>query len=629
MVHASENSKPARLSKLWSTLSLRGWLHSRRQSKRGFFMVDRYSHLEDTETDQSDDEGLLALCSSEKGRHSFSGTELKLFQKSSLLPTPCLMGRHSSATLLPQDSEILRSNLTERRQYKIFVSTWNVGGKPPNDDIALQELLHLEEPADIYVLGFQEVVPLNAGNVLGSENTVPAARWLHLISNALNGNSVAYKGLRRCTSTPSSLWDNTDQTLECSSLKAADDQNGYGVNHNSPCSSKKKVPHSYDEDGPGGRESNAILRNPLLDDAQTYNVELFTTDQKSATAGRDPVLTPSLSTRFGRCKAAELRPRFSLIASKQMVGVFLSIWIRTDLRRHVRNVKVSCVGCGILGYLGNKGSISISISIHQTSFCFVCSHLSSGQKDKDDLKRNSDVADILRRTQFRGSDIDGRELRRESILEHDIIWLGDLNYRLSLTPSDTRSLLAKKDWSALLLKDELNINRKAGKVFQGWQEGEIAFAPTYKYRANSDCYALDKLKGQKKKLKQRTPAWCDRILWYGNGLTQTAYVRAEARLSDHRPVFALFLADVEALSRAKLKEFLLLTAAKVQAEELLLPTPSQCEEYITSDSLIFSSLPDLTMLPSSHLCGAPIPPHPSPPSPPEVLSEQERDTYTH
>ena len=45
---------------------------------------------------------------------------------------------------------------------------------------------------------------------------------------------------------------------------------------------------------------------------------------------------------------------YCLAASKQMVGIFLSVWVRSDLMHHVRNLKVSCVGRGLMGYLGNK-----------------------------------------------------------------------------------------------------------------------------------------------------------------------------------------------------------------------------------------------------------------------------------
>ena len=37
-----------------------------------------------------------------------------------------------------------------------------------------------------------------------------------------------------------------------------------------------------------------------------------------------------------------------------MVGVFLTVWVRREIRDDVKNMKVSCVGRGLMGYLGNK-----------------------------------------------------------------------------------------------------------------------------------------------------------------------------------------------------------------------------------------------------------------------------------
>jgi hypothetical protein len=46
--------------------------------------------------------------------------------------------------------------------------------------------------------------------------------------------------------------------------------------------------------------------------------------------------------------------RYCLVASKQMVGLFLMIWARSEIKTDIRNLKVSCVGRGLMGYLGNK-----------------------------------------------------------------------------------------------------------------------------------------------------------------------------------------------------------------------------------------------------------------------------------
>jgi hypothetical protein len=51
--------------------------------------------------------------------------------------------------------------------------------------------------------------------------------------------------------------------------------------------------------------------------------------------------------------------------------------------------------------------------------------------------------------------------------------------------------------------------------------------------------------------KQRVPAWTDRIIFKGPRLQQLQYTRAELYTSDHRPVLALFEAEVCLLSSLK------------------------------------------------------------------------------
>ena len=44
------------------------------------------------------------------------------------------------------------------------------------------------------------------------------------------------------------------------------------------------------------------------------------------------------------------------VAGRQMAGVYVTVWVRRSLRRHVHGVKACVVGCGIMGFLGNKAS---------------------------------------------------------------------------------------------------------------------------------------------------------------------------------------------------------------------------------------------------------------------------------
>ena len=48
------------------------------------------------------------------------------------------------------------------------------------------------------------------------------------------------------------------------------------------------------------------------------------------------------------------RPAYVRLVSKQMVGVLLTIWVKRSMRKHIQNVRVSTVGVGIMGYIGNK-----------------------------------------------------------------------------------------------------------------------------------------------------------------------------------------------------------------------------------------------------------------------------------
>ncbi|XP_023005884.1 type I inositol polyphosphate 5-phosphatase 8-like [Cucurbita maxima] len=392
---------------------------------------------------------------------------------------------------------------------RMLVGTWNVGGKPPKEGLDMRDWLNSPTPIDIYVLGFQEIVPLNAGNVLGAEDSGPAAQWLALIQEALNTNQ------RQAIQTPRQSF---------SDFLALEDNNG--------------------------------------------------------------------SDKTGVCTSGNsMQRRYCLVASKQMVGIFLCVWIRADLCKHVSNLNVSNVGRGVMGFLGNKGSVSISITLHQTTFCFVCTHLTSGEKEGDEVRRNSDVSEILKKTRFSHScraTTGAQPPPPEIILDHDkVIWLGDLNYRLSTGCGETYELLRKKDWQALLEKDQLKLEQRAGRVFEGWEEGRIQFAPTYKYITNSDHYVALSSNSKPSREKRRTPAWCDRILWRGVGMKQMWYTRGECRFSDHRPVYSLFSVQVDLANENLSNTNSIITAATKPSFEAALS--SLCAAKIQAEELFLSS----------------------------------------
>ena len=64
------------------------------------------------------------------------------------------------------------------------------------------------------------------------------------------------------------------------------------------------------------------------------------------------------------------------------------------------------------------------------------------------------------------------------LLSHDVIlWLGDLNYRLNLPEEAIMPLLRERRLDLLLHFDQLSICKKAGEIFQGFEEPPIDFFP--------------------------------------------------------------------------------------------------------------------------------------------------------
>ena len=69
--------------------------------------------------------------------------------------------------------------------------------------------------------------------------------------------------------------------------------------------------------------------------------------------------------------------------------------------------------------------------------------------------------------------------------------------------------------------------KQTGSVFNQFKEGEINFAPTYKFDKQSDEYDSGP--------KKRVPSWCDRILYASTDceVTQLTYESKYSQVSDH------------------------------------------------------------------------------------------------
>ncbi|XP_050831142.1 synaptojanin-1 isoform X3 [Serinus canaria] len=312
------------------------------------------------------------------------------------------------------------------------------------------------------------------------------------------------------------------------------------------------------------------------------------------------------STTNQKLWAAELQKTISrdykyvLLASEQLVGVCLFVFIRPQHAPFIRDVAVDTVKTGMGGATGNKGAVAIRMLFHTSSLCFVCSHFAAGQSQVKE--RNEDFVEISRKLGFPM----GRML-----FSHDyIFWCGDFNYRIDLPNEEVKDLIRQQNWDPLIAGDQLINQKNSGQIFRGFLEGKINFAPTYKYDLFSDDYDTSE--------KCRTPAWTDRILWRRrkwpfdrsaedldllnasfhsdtnvpytwNPGTLLHYGRAELKTSDHRPVVALIdidIFEIEAEERQKVYKEVIGMQGPPDGTVMVSIRSSSAEENYFDDNLI-------------------------------------------
>lgn len=237
---------------------------------------------------------------------------------------------------------------------------------------------------------------------------------------------------------------------------------------------------------------------------------------------------------------ASLHPKANYVKVKliRLVGMMLIVFVKRELEPFVSNVAAETVGTGLMRKMGNKGGVAIRLDLHNTSICFINSHLAAHVEEYH--RRNQDYHEICSRIVF------NQFQPPKYIRDHELIyWLGDLNYRIDdLSTDEIKALVEESAFDALLVYDQLKKQMKAGRVFGGFEEPPISHWPTYKYNPGTNDWDTSE--------KNRPPAWCDRILFRGSQIQPILY-RSHPRLllSDHKPVSCLFSSTVKVVNEKR------------------------------------------------------------------------------
>ena len=243
---------------------------------------------------------------------------------------------------------------------------------------------------------------------------------------------------------------------------------------------------------------------------------------------------------------------YTMTLTDNLVGLFTCVFVRDRELGNVKDARIASIKTGFGGRMGNKGAIAASFTVDDTSIALVNCHLAAGQRKVQ--HRNADLVDILDCVPFgprsgRVSEAYAGGGDGSMILDHRVVVLsGDLNYRINLSREQCFELIANRNYSGLLAKDQLYAEMRQNPAFRlrHFHEAPITFLPTYKYKTFTNEWDPSE--------KQRVPSYCDRILWHCRAegtVLCSEYKRLEFLPSDHRPIQARLTIRVKRSDQAK------------------------------------------------------------------------------
>ncbi|CAH1958312.1 unnamed protein product [Acanthoscelides obtectus] len=306
-----------------------------------------------------------------------------------------------------------------------------------------------------------------------------------------------------------------------------------------------------------------------------------------------------------------LRKEYIKIKSIRLQGLLLVVFCLKKHLLNVREIESEYTRTGFSGMWGNKGAVSVRLSLYGCSLCFVNSHLSA--HDNQLKERIDDYNTIVQDQEFHVAET-------SKILYHDyVFWTGDLNFRLleeyDKTPEEIERMILKKELKSLLEHDQLRAVMKKGEAFSELLEQEPDFPPTFKFSVGTPFYD-----------HKRRPAWCDRILYRVNShnyenvtlkADQLSYKSHPSyTLSDHRPVTAEFVIKVFSDYAERVVEFDKIIAWNEKDENkaiyrLKKELPHTKEDWIGIFKEDFCSLDDYITYEYVSKCASPSPETPT------------------
>jgi hypothetical protein len=169
---------------------------------------------------------------------------------------------------------------------------------------------------------------------------------------------------------------------------------------------------------------------------------------------------------------------YVLVCDKAMWEIRLLVFADAATASIIQDVESDSVATGAMGIMGNKGAVGVSLRVLKTSLLLVNAHLAPHAHRCE--ARNRMFRDIASHLRLGNRD-------QQLLTQFDaVIWLGDLNYRVTRPQKEIIDAIAQSNWQYLSNNDELRIEMARGAAFSGFHEADLAFAPSYRFVLSRD-----------------------------------------------------------------------------------------------------------------------------------------------
>lgn len=224
---------------------------------------------------------------------------------------------------------------------------------------------------------------------------------------------------------------------------------------------------------------------------------------------------------------AENLSNYKIYFDENIIGLQSFLLVRSSSNNAVLSIDPQLIKLGMMN-IGNKGAIKLVMNFNGYLIEISNCHLSAGQNEESYQGRLKDLQAIFAKNV---ETIEGSRINCGFLL-------GDFNFKVRNNIPEVLQILksAKDPYKMLQNFDELTDACRILPEINHFREEKVCFPPTYKYFMGESEFDTS---------SDRTPSWCDRIIYSSNRLQSFKiidYFAIPLHVSDHLPVY--IVADV-------------------------------------------------------------------------------------